>query len=316
VGPFAQDRDWDPFDRTPADVLLAEDFARADLVAFVPTANWFLDHGVADLQALFPDEEWRVPRSDRMPADWFRDDPDDVRDQQANVAWLLQSLARLSQGPEAWESRWMEAVIEGDGSSLWIDAQKSTLRFLPLPERGPARPTAQLWVPSPQWHEVFASRIGRNWAVAEGDVPLTGTYAGHMELVRRLLEPHVGIAADFDVEVRWPSTEYPLVVRERRRWRSVLSPIYLQLLEALRRVTEGQRGAGFCRECGRPFLTLDSRRSSFCNDRERFRFTQRERRKRVDRERDALRHITEGRSRTTGGSPPASTEATSETEKS
>ena len=70
-------------------------------------------------------------------------------------------------------------------------------------------------------------------------------------------------------------------VHERRWWSSLLAPVYLQLLEGLRRVTEGQRGAGLCRECGQPFLTLDARRSSFCTDRERFRFSQRERRKRL-----------------------------------
>ena len=73
----------------------------------------------------------------------------------------------------------------------------------------------------------------------------------------------------------------PLVVHERRWSSSLLAPVYLQLLEGLRRVTEGQRGAGLCRECGQPFLTLDARRSSFCTDRERFRFSQRERRKRL-----------------------------------
>ena len=73
----------------------------------------------------------------------------------------------------------------------------------------------------------------------------------------------------------------PLVVHERRWWNSLLAPVYLQLLEVLRRVTEGQRGAGMCRECGQPFLTLDARRSSFWRDRERFRFSQRERRKRL-----------------------------------
>ena len=41
----------------------------------------------------------------------------------------------------------------------------------------------------------------------------------------------------------WLGPDLPLVVRERRRWRSVLAPIHLQLLEGLRRVTEGQRGA-------------------------------------------------------------------------
>jgi hypothetical protein len=73
----------------------------------------------------------------------------------------------------------------------------------------------------------------------------------------------------------------PLTVHERRWWSSLLAPVYLQLLEGLRRVTEGHSGAAICHECGQPFLTLDARRSSFCNDRERFRFTQRERRKRL-----------------------------------
>ena len=122
------------------------------------------------------------------------------------------------------------------------------------------------------------------WA---GYVGLTLGHSGLVELVRRLLEPYVRVAAQSDVELLWPDAEYPLLVSERRRWRSVLAPIALQLLEGLRRVTDGQRGAAFCRECGQPFLTLDARRSSFCNDKERFRNAQRERRKRVDRERSA-----------------------------
>jgi hypothetical protein len=66
-----------------------------------------------------------------------------------------------------------------------------------------------------------------------------------------------------------------------RHWRSLLAPVYLQLFEAVRRVSEGKSGAALCRECGQPFLTLDARRTSFCNDRERFRFSQRSRRERL-----------------------------------
>ena len=72
-----------------------------------------------------------------------------------------------------------------------------------------------------------------------------------------------------------------LVPREARIWQSILAPIYLQLFEALRRVTEGEPGAATCRECGQPFLVLDARRRFFCNDRERFRFSQRQRRRRL-----------------------------------
>ncbi len=35
-------------------------------------------------------------------------------------------------------------------------------------------------------------------------------------------------------------------------WGSILAPIYLQLLEGLRRVSEGKPGATWCRECGQP----------------------------------------------------------------
>jgi hypothetical protein len=72
-----------------------------------------------------------------------------------------------------------------------------------------------------------------------------------------------------------------LTVREVRRWTSVLAPVYLQLLEGLLRVTEGHRGAGICRECGQPFLTLDARRSTFCTNRERLRHSQRSHRRRI-----------------------------------
>jgi len=110
------------------------------------------------------------------------------------------------------------------------------------------------------------------------------------ELQRRLMEPYVLAAGDRHIETGWTAgcagggddeRRGPLTVHERRRWGSLLLPVYAQLFEGLRRVTEGQRGAAFCRECGQPFLTLDARRSSFCTDRERFRFTQRERRKRL-----------------------------------
>ena len=125
---------------------------------------------------------------------------------------------------------------------------------------------------------------------------LSSDWWGLVELERRLLAAYVRRAAEYQVEIRRAGYERdltregesladhfpaPLIVHERRWWSSLLAPVYLQLLEGLRRVTEGQRGAAFCRECGQPFLTLDARRSSFCTDRERFRFSQRERRRRL-----------------------------------
>ncbi len=125
---------------------------------------------------------------------------------------------------------------------------------------------------------------------------LSTDWHGLLELQRRLIEPYIQQAAAFSVEVdrdhRWilpgeagtvPTLELDqaLVLRERRLWRSILAPVYLQLLEALRRVSEGNSGATSCRECGEPFLTLDARRSTFCTDRERLRHAQRDRRKRL-----------------------------------
>lgn len=125
------------------------------------------------------------------------------------------------------------------------------------------------------------------WLDLDAHVPLTATRVGHIELLRRILLPHVTIAARFEIGLPWVDPAVPMLVTERRRWRSVLSPVFLQLFEGLRRITEGQRGAAFCKECGEPFLTLDARRSSFCNDQHRFRFSQRARRQRIDGERAA-----------------------------
>lgn len=99
-----------------------------------------------------------------------------------------------------------------------------------------------------------------------------------VELERRLIEPYVrrAMTQRVDLVLRlepgssgqaggspWPSG--PLLVLERRVWASVLAPIYLQLLGALQRVTEGRPAARRCKECGRPFLIADERRSTFCN---------------------------------------------------
>lgn len=119
--------------------------------------------------------------------------------------------------------------------------------------------------------------------------PVHTDWHGLVDLQRRLIQPYVRRAAVHEVLVEATDpddsgivpTAGPIRVRERRVWKSLLAPVYLQLLEGLRRVSEGHSGAAWCRECDEPFLTLDARRSSFCNDKERYRFSQRERRKRV-----------------------------------
>jgi hypothetical protein len=156
-----------------------------------------------------------------------------------------------------------------------------------------------LWVPELDWDYEW-SEYEVEHVPPSGRSPtgrLSSDWWGLVELERRLLDPYVRRAAEYQVEIRRAGYERdlsrqgesmadrfpgPLVVHERRWWTSLIAPVYLQLLEALRRVTEGQRGAALCRECGQPFLTLDARRSSFCTDRERFRFSQRERRRRLN----------------------------------
>lgn len=289
-GEFAPDRDWDPFERTSSGLLLAEDFARADLADSELAAAWYLEHGVLDLQRIFPLDPWEkrdLPSESRR----FHDSRAEVLQQQHDVRWLLLTLARLSQGSEAWDPRWMAVVIGSGGKpGVRLDIEDGELHFHLErfdPEEVPAG-EGTVWVPEGRWNEHWSFLI---------DIPnpdrlrdllrLSVSREGLMEVVRTLLEPHVRIASQSEVDLLWPETEYPLVVSERRRWHSVLSPIYLQLLEGLRRVTEGQLGASYCRECGEPYLTLDARRSSFCTDRHRLRFFQRERRRRVDRERAA-----------------------------
>ena len=156
-----------------------------------------------------------------------------------------------------------------------------------------------LWVPLASWYQEDWADYDIELGPPSGRSPvgrLSADWWGLVELERRLLTPYVRRAAEYQVEIGRPGLERdltrdgtsmtdrfpgPLVVHERRWWSSLLAPVYLQLLEGLRRVTESQRGAALCRECGQPFLTLDARRSSFCTDRERFRFSQRERRKRL-----------------------------------
>ena len=155
-----------------------------------------------------------------------------------------------------------------------------------------------LWIPVSgwygQWDDYEIEGVPPSGRMPVGR--LSSDWHGLVELERRLLQPFVRKAAAHEVELERPgfsrdlsregeSRTYrwdgPIVVHERRWWRSLLAPVYLQLVEGLRRITEGHSGAAFCKECGQPFLTLDARRSSFCNDKERFRFTQRERRRRL-----------------------------------
>jgi hypothetical protein len=107
---------------------------------------------------------------------------------------------------------------------------------------------------------------------------------GILDVEGRLISPYVALAAErrfrTALETRADGRRI-WVTHEDREWHSVLAPIYLQLFEALRRISEGEPGAAVCRECGRPFLVLDARRRFYCNERERSRFQMRAHRRRA-----------------------------------
>jgi hypothetical protein len=144
-------------------------------------------------------------------------------------------------------------------------------------------------VPPGAWGHAWAA-YDQVWGAApagSSGLPMVGyDRTGLLEVARRLLEPYVrqtsvtGLALG-PIEAGDGPAAAPFEIIEERIWRSALLPIHLQLLEAYRRLTEGAPGAVRCRECGEAILALDPRRTAFCNDRERFRFSQRERRRRL-----------------------------------
>ena len=289
----------DPFEREAADLLLAEAFARVDLSRPRKAREWYLAHGAVAFGWLFPEDAAHGLRF-AGPQLTAQDTQAEVLAQQELVRWHLTSLARLtahgSGVGEGWDPAWSSALLEGpDGQTLWMGAPIDVEAYR-SPTITPAMPwplppgLPHLPVPLDAWT--------RSWGGYDLPVPdddgrharLDTDHVGLLELQRRLIEPYLRSALPTEVRVEplapnlgpdaGTGGEYSgqaLVVRETRIWGSILAPIYLQLLEGLRRVSEGKPGATWCRECGQPFLTLDARRSTFCTDRERVRHAQRRR---------------------------------------
>ena len=307
-------QDVDPFEPTADKLLLAESFARLELDDLVVWKAWIVRHGSLDPYDLFdgdaalPDDgEWAEER----PEGAFAESREEWLAEQANVRWHLAVLERLSDAREtrAWEPAWGAFVLDagafdnvlvgGDhaGARVWPDESLELVERYPHARarygdaatqrlvRAEAARRARILVRPAGWHLWFGPRVGPG-----GDLDplpdvagLGGTWASMLEIERRLIEPYVAAAVErqFRIELVTSGDRGVLFMpREDRLWVSILAPIYLQLFEALRRVTEGEPGAAICRECRRPFLVLDARRRFFCNDRERFRNAQRERRRR------------------------------------
>jgi hypothetical protein len=256
---------------------------------------------------------------DRGPLD-VADHRRDIEAEQTNVVWHLATLARLSETrlTRAWAPAWGRLVVDGPegelivggpdaGKALMLPTTVDVLRreFPDDPKRQrEAAEAERLRAVTSAWPVValgealwYTSWDGDDEQVGpDGPLPwdpkdkakVLGTDWDHaVALERLLLAPYVVRA----VERRFTMTFEPqdvgaekrsvLVPREERVWHSILAPIYLQLFEALRRITEGEPGAAICHECGRPFVVLDARRRFFCNERERYRYAKRQQRRRL-----------------------------------
>jgi hypothetical protein len=220
-----------------------------------------------------------------------------------------------------WQESWAQPVLANGDGHYWAGGEGWARQLLPGMRRSSKpRGTPPGFVDDEEWRTWWAeghaawrrieservpvvrvvSDVG---ASPEGAQPVTreivagqlvdGLGTDPWDLIAlevRLMKPYLTMAGEHRVEVGWPALDVgegpehrPIEVREVRTWDSILAPIYLQLFEGLRRVTEGLRGAAFCRECGQPFLTLDARRSAFCTEREKSRHGQREHRRRQAR---------------------------------
>ena len=294
---FISNRTIDPFDWTADRLLLAESFARLELEDRLAVRTWWLRHGAVD-HALFHESRLEGLPEELLPKDYLDEDLWSVATEQANVSWHLATLERLSnnRATKRWEPAWGEFVLAGPvgtflmggahaGTEVWPEDTDLARRAARLPE---IQRRSEVTVSKRGWNGYWGHTTGETETIeldAERIGALGSSWETAIELELLLIEPYVARTVDRTVHIEIHRREQDgrdiLMPREVWEWRSVLAPIYLQLLESLRRISEGEPGAATCRECGHPFLVLDARRRFFCNDRERFRFSQRERRKRL-----------------------------------
>ena len=237
----------DPFERDADDLLLAEAFARVDLSRPRLAREWYLAHGAVALHWLFGDSS--------RPLHWVglhltsQDTRAEVLAQQRLVRWHLTSLARLSAHRPGgadhgdWDPSWSMAVLVGpDGQGAWLGAPADVdARLPPLgpPAEAPRIPPElpRLPVPEDAWYRTWVGYDLPVFDPGERERRLPTDQDGLLELQRRLIEPYLASAVATDVRLERDGDG--LVVRETRIWGSILVPIHLQLLEGLRRVSEG-----------------------------------------------------------------------------
>lgn len=309
----------DPFGWTADRLLLAESFARLNVLDRSACERWFRAHGMVDshwLKAGNVDSGRFGPVPD--PYGGVIDDEIDIAFEQVTVDWHLTLLTLLSEtrASKEWKPEWAQVVFDGAGQGLIIGGPYAGRRVTSalswetdkeklaadLEQRAVYHEQVVLHEATEGWRRVLVldslwrdlrppTPDGRNFSIvreAEKRASVLGTtWDETVELLRLTIEPRVQRAVErrFTTEVVAKDMDRTrrrvLIPVEVREWRSILHPIYLQLFEALLRISEGKPGATVCRECGRPFLILDARRQLFCNNRERYRHAQRERRRRL-----------------------------------
>ena len=254
--------------------------------------------------------DWLEDRDPKVIADHRGD----IEVEQENVRWHLATLARLSEArlTRDWDPAWGQLIVYGGGlvvggpdagSRLTMQTTIDVLRreFTDDPERQRQADEAErLRAATDGWPVVEVGEFlwydgwDRDEPAPDGPLPwspedkarvLGSTWDQTVALERLLIVPYVKRAVErtftvaFEPQDVGGETRPVLLPREERVWHSILAPIYLQLFEALRRITEGEPGAAICRECGRPFVVLDARRRFFCNARHQFRHSKREQRR-------------------------------------
>lgn len=312
-------RSRDPFGWTTDRLLLAEAFARLDLRDPTACRDWFEANGMVDaywLTGINTD----IGRFGPVPAmgSSVADHELAVASEQRSVAWHLGLLGLLSEtrASKEWDPAWGRVVLDGAAEGLIIGGphagqhvssavswETDRLQWAGTPEhRGYLQEQVPLHAATEGWSRAVlydslwrdprpTAPDGRGFSavreVARRADVLGTTWHETLELLRLTIEPRVQRAVQLDFTTRFVAQQVDgaewqvLEGLEVRTWRSILHPIYLQLFEALRRISEGRPGATVCRECGRTILILDERRQLFCNDRERYRYAARERRRRM-----------------------------------
>lgn len=220
----------DPFERRADGLLLTESFARLDLRRPRKARAWFLANGVPDLE-WFDRERDLEHAPTRRPGS--RDEGRSIATEQDLIRHYLTIIERIT-------------------------------RTLPPPAGAGAA-----WDPGPfpVIEQVFGGEDTAPMARVLFDVTMD-SIAGYLA---RSMQPEID---PLGVRPRTGRPSFPGAAGVsvgpdiRYEWRSIIAPIYLQLYEALRRLSEGRPGARTCVECGDVFLVLDGRREKYCTSAE------------------------------------------------